>query len=62
MDHVRDDRPFGGPAPPAAMFYYSADRKGEHPRKHLAVYARVLQADAYSGFNALYLRLVIPGR
>ena len=28
--YVRDDRPFGGPAPPAAMFYYSRDRSGEH--------------------------------
>jgi transposase len=33
--YVRDDRPFGGTAPPAAMFYYSHDRKGEHPRLHL---------------------------
>ena len=30
--YVRDDRPFGGPVPPAAMFYYSRDRTGEHPR------------------------------
>ena len=29
--YVRDDRPFGGPAPPAAIFYYSRDRSGEHP-------------------------------
>ena len=29
--YVRDDRPFGGPAPPAAVFYYSRDRGGEHP-------------------------------
>ena len=26
--YVRDDMPFGGTAPPAAMFYYSRDRKG----------------------------------
>src|SRR6516165_1482904 len=30
--YVRDDRPFGGPAPPAAMFYYSRDRRGDHPQ------------------------------
>lgn len=30
--YVRDDRPFAGAGPPAAMFYYSRDRKGEHPR------------------------------
>ena len=31
--YVRDDRPFGGGAPPAAMFYYSRDRGGEHPTR-----------------------------
>jgi hypothetical protein len=36
--YVRDDRPFGGRAPPAAMFYYSRDRSGEHPAGHLANY------------------------
>ena len=56
--YVRDDRPFGGPEPPAAIFYYSRDRRGEHPNKHLAGYAGILQADAYAGFNDLYH----PGR
>ena len=52
--YVRDDRPFGGPAPPAAMFYYSRDRAGEHPQAHLANYAGIFQADAYGGYNRLY--------
>ena len=52
--YVRDDRPFAGPAPPAAVFFYSRNRDGEHPRKHLAAYAGILQADAYGGFNSLY--------
>ena len=52
--YVRDDRPFGGKAPPAAVFFYSADRAGIHPEQHLAGYSGILQADAYSGFNALY--------
>ena len=56
--YVRDDRPFAGPSPPAAVFHYSPDRRGEHPRGHLAGYAGVLQADAYAGFNDLYH----PGR
>ena len=30
--YVRDDAPFGGAGPPAAIFYYSRDRKGEHPQ------------------------------
>lgn len=52
--YVRDDRPFGGPAPPAAIFYYSRNREGEHPARHLASYAGILQADAYAGFYGLY--------
>ncbi len=59
--YVRDDRPFAGPAPPAAIFYYSPDRGGEHPQKHLAGYAGILQADAYAGFNELYLEGRKPG-
>jgi transposase len=52
--YVRDDRPFGGPDPPAAIFYYSRNRTGEHPARHLAGYAGILQADAYAGFGELY--------
>jgi transposase len=52
--YVRDDRPFGGLAPPAAMFYFSRDRRGEHPNRHLAGYGGILQADAYAGFGDLY--------
>jgi len=52
--YVRDDRPFGGPDPPAAVYFYSRNRDGEHPRRHLASYGGILQADAYAGFNDLY--------
>ncbi len=52
--YVRDNRPFAGPAPPAALFHYSPDRRGEHPQRHLATYAGILQADAYAGFGDLY--------
>jgi transposase len=52
--YVRDDRPFGGADPPAAVYFYSPDRGGAHPEQHLAGYSGILQADAYSGFNALY--------
>ncbi len=52
--YVRDDRPFGGLAPPAAVFHYSHDRTGEHPQRHLSTYAGILQADAYGGYNKLY--------
>jgi len=52
--YVRDDRPFAGPDPPAAVFFYSRNRRGEHPAQHLAGYAGILQADAYAGFGELY--------
>jgi hypothetical protein len=55
--YVRDDRPFGGTSPPVALFYYSRDRRGEHPRTHLAD-SGILQADAYAGYNELFK----PGR
>jgi transposase len=59
--YVRDDRPFGGTAPPAALFFYSRDRGGEHPRRHLAGWAGILQADAYAGFGELYDERRSPG-
>jgi len=52
--YVRDDRPFGGRAPPAALYYASRDRRHEHPAQHLRGFAGILQADAYSGYNGLY--------
>jgi hypothetical protein len=60
--YVRDDKPFGGNAPPAAMFYYSHDRKGEHPQNHLANYIGLFQADAFEGYGRLYLPDRHPGR
>jgi hypothetical protein len=42
--YVRDDRPFAGPDPPAAVFFYSRDRGGEHSAQHLAGYAGLMQA------------------
>jgi len=59
--YVRDDMPFAGRAPPAAVFYYSRDRKGEHPRQHLAGWSGILQADAYGGFADLYASDRQPG-
>ena len=52
--YVRDDRPFGGRAPPAALYYASRDRRHEHPARHLQGFTGILQADAYSGYNELY--------
>jgi transposase len=52
--YLRDERPFGGRAPPAVVYRYSPDRKAEHPRAQLADFHGFLQADGYSGFGPLY--------
>jgi transposase len=52
--YVRDDAPFGGSDPPAALFFYARDRSGEHPERHLEGFSGILQADAYAGYNRLY--------
>jgi len=52
--YVRDDRPFGGLSPPAALFYSSRDRRQEHPERHLKTFSGILQADAYGGYNPLF--------
>ncbi|MTJ82843.1 MAG: IS66 family transposase [Telmatospirillum sp.] len=59
--YVRDDLPFGGASPPAAVFYYSRDRRAEHPQAHLAQYTGILQADAYGGYGELYAADRSPG-
>ncbi len=59
--YVRDDRPFDGRAPPAALYYASRDRRHEHPARHLAGFTGILQADAYSGYNGLYDPSRLPG-
>src|SRR5438270_2176835 len=59
--YVRDDRPFGAEAPPAAVFFYSPDRASIHPARHLAGYCGILQADAYAGFKMLYAPDREPG-
>jgi transposase len=52
--YLRDERPHAGAAPPAVLYCYTPDRKGEHCRTHLASFAGHLHADGYSGFDELY--------
>ncbi|MDX2484857.1 MAG: IS66 family transposase [Pseudodonghicola sp.] len=59
--YVRDDRPFGGGAPPAALFQFSRDRGMTNPNRHLAGWQGILQADAYGGYNDLYREDREPG-
>src|SRR4051812_32939615 len=48
-----DDRPWCGSTPPAVVYLYAEDRKGEHPAAHLAGFEGILQVDGYSGFKRL---------
>src|SRR5689334_5201172 len=48
-----DDRPWQGSTPPAMVYLYAEDRKGEHPAAHLAGFTGVLQVDGYAGFKGL---------
>ena len=59
--YVRDDAPFCGPDPPAALFRYSRDRSGDHPVEHLRTFTGILQADAYAGYRRLYAPDRSPG-
>src|ERR1700730_7136556 len=59
--YVHDDQRFAGLDSPAAAYFYSPDRGGKHPEEHLASYAGLMQADAYSGFNRLYVASRKPG-
>ena len=52
--YARDDQPFAGTAPPAVLYRYTPDRRGEHPRAHLTGFRGILQADGYAGFAQLY--------
>ena len=51
--YARDDRPWAGPDPPAAVYFYSPDRKAERPAAHLSGFSGVLQVDGYAGFERL---------
>src|SRR3954453_18648939 len=48
-----DDRPWGGSTPPAVVYLYAEDRRGEHPAAHLGGFRGILQVDGYSGFKRL---------
>jgi transposase len=51
--YARDDRAWAGPEPPAAVYFYSSDRKAERPASHLSSFSGVLQVDGYAGFERL---------
>lgn len=60
--HLRDNQRWSPSDQPAALYRYSPDRKGEHPREHLKTFSGFLQADAYAGFERLYEAGRSPGQ
>jgi len=54
--YARDDRPWAGPDPPAAVYLYSPDRRAERPASHLKTFRGILQVDGYAGFERLTAR------
>lgn len=60
--YVLDKRPCGDKTPPAVCYYYTPDRKGERPESHLKNFKGVLQADAYAGYNGVYITEDHPDR
>jgi transposase len=52
--YLRDERPHAGQDPPAVLYRYTPDRRGEHPQRELAGFRGHLHADGYAGFGALY--------
>lgn len=52
--YLRDERAHAGTAPPAVLYRYTPDRKGEHCRAELASFSGWLHADGYAGFGRLY--------
>jgi hypothetical protein len=46
---------------PNAYYRFSPDRKGERPRDHLATFHGIIQANAFSGYEALFWQSGPPG-
>ena len=55
---ARDDRPWGGGAPPGVAFTYAPGRGGVHAERILHGFSGILQVDGYAGYN----RLIGPDR
>jgi hypothetical protein len=51
--YAREQRPWSGPEPPAAVYLFAPDRKAERPVTHLANFKGVLHVDGYVGFERL---------
>ncbi len=53
---ARDDRPWGGEAPPGVAFTYAPGRSGQYADDILKGFSGILQVDGYAGYNRLLKR------
>ncbi len=60
--YVRDDKPFGGPAPPGAVFSLLARPGRQASPGSLGQLHWIFQADAYDGYRKLYEPARAPGQ
>lgn len=51
--YAREQRPWSGPEPPAAIYLFAPDRKAERPAAHLAAFKGIPHVDGYAGFEQL---------
>ncbi|MEF2074546.1 IS66 family transposase [Consotaella aegiceratis] len=49
--HAMDDRPWGGPAPPAVTYVYAASRSARELARQLAAFDGILQVDGYRAYK-----------
>lgn len=54
---ARDDRPWGGAAPPGVAFTYALGRSGQYADDILKGFTGILQVDRYAGYNRLLKRV-----
>jgi hypothetical protein len=58
---ARDDRPSGGPAPPAVVSTYAPNRGRGHARALLAGYRGILRCDGYDAYQTLAVAVMGVG-
>ena len=51
--HAMDDRPWGGPSPPAVAYVYADGRGTEEIARQLTGFSGILQVDGYAAYKAL---------
>jgi transposase len=49
--YAREQQPWSGPEPPAAIYLFASDRKAERPIAHLADFKGIPHVDGYAGFE-----------